>query len=227
MAILEIKYAYNETVAFTIHSVLYYLKIGPDLPELYDQDLKKLIIPNIDHWIQAQTQQRYTYRGLKDMMEAFVDGLRHGYDRDDMEKVCNKVFDDTIKNIFRTKHARDYALAYWIELLDQKRVQKMIGEVRNGFDEYRSRLGDNKLYSYLCRLWQFCHFNDPSDSEVVEKLISRLGKKPQGPTYPEPDVQRAIRKYVVSESVIQHISPHKDVSREVMENVNDIQSTGL
>lgn len=227
MAILEIKYVNGETAAFTIYDELYYIKTGPDIPMLFDRKMKKLLIPNVDSWLQAQTQQRYSFRGLRDMMEAFAHGLEHSYARDDLKVVCEHIFNMTRDYIFKTEYTRSYAIAFKVELMNPKQIPKLTRQIKDNFDNYRKRFGNDRFYLYLCRIWQFCNYHDPSESAVVESLIRRMDKRAEEPTYPMVENEAEIKNHVITKTLGSDLAKFKGIDEQVVENVNGIQSNKL
>lgn len=217
----------GETAAFTIHSELYYIKTGPDFPKLYDRKMKKLIIPNIDHWLQAQTQQRYSFRGLRDMIQAFSDGLQHSYAREDLRRVCEHIFHVTRDYIFKTEYARYYAAAFKVELMDPKQIPKLTKQIKNNFDDYLERFGKERFHSYLCRIWQFCNYHDPSEAAVVESLVRRLAMEVTEPKYPLVENEQEVKEHVITKTLGSDLTKFKGIEETIVENVNGIQTGRL
>lgn len=178
----------------------------------------------MDTWLQAQTQQRYSYRGLKDMMSAFSSGLRHSYASDDLVEICGHIFDETVRAIFTTEFAHSYAVAYKIELMDPKQISKLIELIKNNFDTYEDTFGEQRFYLYLCRLLKVCNYHEPSESTVVETLIKRLGKRPQEPEYQQVGDGDKAREHVVSKIIGAGLSRFKGIDQKVLDTVNDIQT---
>lgn len=225
--LLQIKYVQGETVAFTINTELYYLKWGPDFPRVYDRSLKCLIIPNMDYWFQAQTQQRYSYRGVLDMAKAFQEGLTHSYASNDLRGICGRIFDISCYYLFQTAYARTYARTYKVELLEPRAVGQLTQPLNEQFEQYRTNLGDEKFYDYLCRLWQFCNFHKPGDASIFERLISRLGRKPREPVYPMPELHAEVRQHVINRAIKTDITAFKGIAEEIVERVHGIQAGRL
>lgn len=224
---LKIIYANRETAAFTVASELFYIKIGPDLPELYDKNLKRQIVPNVDYWFQAKTHQRYSFRGICDMIGAFVDGIEHSYSRNDLTGICEIVFTKTVAYIFKTNHTRSFARSYWIEILEERQVKKLVTKISNDFEQFHEKYGTDKFHDYLCRLWQFYNFYAPGEAPVVERLISRLGKTPTEPRYPVVEVEQTIKEYILTDDLIRNIDRHKSVEQDIRQNVDRIQTGRL
>lgn len=224
---LTIKYVYCDTIAFTIGVDLFYLRTAPNIPQIFDQNEKPQIIPNLDSWILAKTQQRYSYQSLLDMAAAFAAGLSHSYTATDLDGLCRKVVQLSKSAIFHTEYATDFSRAYWIELLDPGKLQKFVESLRSQFQQLREEHNDNELYNILCRLWQFCNFHAPSESAVFEAMIQRMGRKPQPPTFSAIDSDRAIEELVLYDILKTELSEFKNISNELVDNVKRIQSRGL
>lgn len=197
MEILEIRHVKSRTVAFTIYDQLYYLKTGPDLPELYDSKMNRMMMPNVDSWLQAQTHQRYSLRGLKDMMNAFSQGVGQGFSSVDIEEIIKEAFDDIERMIFRTEYSRYYSIAYRLEMMDPKHMERLINQIRMNFDDYLAKFGDDRLYNYLCRVLKFCNNHMLDESSTVERLISRLGRKSDEPKFPVVEKSDEIKNKVL------------------------------
>ena len=183
---ITIKYVEGETVAFIINNQLFYLRQGPGVPQIFDENLKAQIIPNIDNWFQAKTQQRYSYKSVCDMAAAFAAGLQHSYTNDDLVWVIKRVVNATVKTIFQTDHAREFSRAYWVELMDPGKLLKLVEYIRSDFSSFSERYEPEELYNVLCRLWQFSNFYAPSESAIFETMIrTHLKRVPQSPRYPD------------------------------------------
>lgn len=226
---LTIKYVYKEAVAFTIGAGLFYLRQGPGIPQMFDRNIKPMIVPNIDAWLQSKTQQRYSYRGLCDMATSFAGGLRHIYTTEDMEHICKLVVRSTRDAIFKTDMARDFSTAYWIELMDPGKIQKFIDILRNDFEKFQSKYTDNELYNILCRLWQFCNLHAPSETAVFEALMrSKMSRTPRLPRYPNTvEADREVEKLVIGVVIGKTLTEFKGISDELINNVRTIQTRGL
>jgi hypothetical protein len=224
-----IKYVHLDTIVFSIGVDLFYLKQGPGIPQVFDVNLKPLIIPNIDAWFQSKTQQRYSYRGVSDMAEAFAAGLRHTYTSKDLEYFCRLVVRSTKDAIFKTDIVRDFSAAYWVELMDPYKITKLIEILRCDFDKFRLKYNDEELYNILCRLWQFSNLHAPSEAAIFEALIrSKMSRTPQLPQYPdtrEADIE--VERLVVGVVVGETLTKHKGIPDELVDNARTIQARGL
>ncbi len=220
MAKLEIKFVSGKTAAFTINNEMYYIQTGPDLPKLYNNQMRKLIVPNIDSWLQAQTQQRYSFRGLRDMMEAYTHGYAYHHNQDELAALSRKIYDLTIDNIFKTKHALDFANSFKVELMEPKQVPKLIQQIRDNFDTYDQKFGSDKFRAYLCRVWKYCNLHLPDMSATVESLIRRAGGETHEPHYPVTVHESEIFE-VIREEASNFV---KSVDKEAYNNVLLIQN---
>lgn len=226
---LTIKYVYRETVAFTIGLDLYYLRQGPGIPQMFDGNLSPMVVPNIDAWLQAKTQQRYSYRGVSDMASSFAAGLHHAYTSDDLHHLCKIIVRTTKDAIFKTDVAREFSAAYWVELMDPGKITKFVDVLRQDFDKFKSKYTDEELYNILCRLWQFSNLHAQSEAAVFESLIrSKMLRTPQLPKYPDTqeadeEVERLVLGIIIGET----LTEYKGISDELVNNVRRIQARGL
>jgi hypothetical protein len=226
---LTIKYVYHDTIAFAIGADVFYLKQGPGIPQIFDERLSPMVVPNIDAWFQSKTQQRYSYRGMSDMAAAFASGLRHTYTNNDLEHLCKLVVRTTKDAIFKTDVCYEFATAYWVELMDPGKLTKFVGILRRDFDRFKAKYGEEELYNILCRLWQFSNLHAPSESAVFDSLIhSKMLRVPQLPKYPntqeaDAEVERLVTGIILGGVV----SEYKGISDELVLNVRKIQTRGL
>jgi len=180
-----IKYVIGEIVVFEVNNKLYYFKDGRNLPELYDEYLVKQIVPNMDNWLQTNTSQRYSLRGLRDMAAAFTDGLRCGIYEEDAIKFIKQAVQETKNTIFQSALTNDYAHAYFIELIDPIKVESThLPTISKNLQKLRKKCGDARLFNYLCRFWQLCNHHALGTAGVFENMIRRLGRTPTTPQYP-------------------------------------------
>lgn len=222
---LELLYVVDKTAAFTIHGELYYLKTGHDYPMLFKANLQKMIVPNLDHWFQAQTHQRYSYQGFKDMMAAYAAGMSHSYTSTDMPEWVRHVYEVVRDVIFRTERSREYAEAYWIELLDPKKLPRLTDEITANFDKMQKQWGDDRLYEYLCRLRHYCMRHAPGDTPVYERLIERLGRPMTDVHYASYNFEKEIVQQIIGRAVGERLPLYKDIPEEIMATVHKLQAT--
>jgi hypothetical protein len=227
MGTLDIKYVNGGAVAFTLNGELYYLKTGPDLPQLFDSNLRRLHIPNMDNWLQAQSQQRYSYRGLQDMMKAFAAGLKHSYVGRDFIAVCRHIFDTCRDAILKSAHTPYFARTYRLELLEPKAIRALIKKLSNEFSDYRQNLGEERFFNYLCRIWQVCQLRDETSIVVVEKLIGRLERVPQEPVYKDSEDEEAARIMAVNKVITSEVPRFKGIEPKIVETVDQIQRSPM
>jgi hypothetical protein len=222
---IKIIYVLDKTAAFMLADELYYIKTVYGFPQLFDHSLKQLIIPNMDYWLQFKTQQRYTYRGLQDMIEAFADGLHHSYSREDISRICDHLYDATIDYIFKTKNVREFARLFWIEILEPEQVKKLVVKIKNSFDEFLEKHGSDKLYNYLCRLWHFCLMHSPSEAPVLERLIQRLNRSVMEPHWPTSDVISNVKGHIINVHLADKIKEYKGVPKVIKLSVDSIHKS--
>lgn len=226
---VTIKYVERETIAFMIDSELFYLRQGPGIAQIFDENLKPQIIPNINSWFQTKTQQRYSYRDVCDMAAAFAAGLRHSYTNDDFVRMGKEIVAATVKTIFQTDNSREFSREYWVELINLNKLQKLIEIFRSDFDKFKMQYDSEELYNVLCRLWQFSNFYAPSEAAIFETLIrTRLKRSPQIPQYPDTsNIDSNIEKIVIGNLLGKTHSQFKEIPNELVNNVKDIQTRGL
>lgn len=224
-----IKYVERETIAFMIDEELFYLRQGPGIPQIFNGSLKLQTIPNINNWFQTKTQRRYSHRDICDMASAFTTGLQHSYTTDDFVKIGKEIVVATVKTIFQTDNSREFSRAYWIELMDPGKLQKLIEIIRSDFDRFKAKYNPEELYNILCRLWQFSNFYAPSEAAVFETLIRiQLKRSPQIPQYPNTsNIDSDIQKIVLGNLLSKTHNKFKDISNELINNVRNIQIRGL
>lgn len=179
---LVIQHVLGDVVAFSIDLDSYFMRLQP-VPRVYDNDLKPQLIPNIDSWFQAKTQQRYSHRGFLDMVAAFRCGLARSFSGDDLRAMAAQAA--VTAKFAMLEQLAQYRKHFWIELLDPAKLESVWApRVREQFGELRAKLGDDDFHNYLCRLLKFATQHRPGLVKVFERLIERLGRLPQEPRYP-------------------------------------------
>lgn len=223
---LTIKYVYKETIAFIIGLDLFYLRLGPGLPQMFDKHIKSMVVPNIDTWLQLKTQQRNSYRGLCDMAVSFSSGLQHTYTGKDMERICKLVVHSTRDIIFKTDIAREFSAAYWVELMDPGKILKFLDILRNDFNRFKAKYSDDELYNILCRLWQFSNLYAKSEVPVFETLIrTKMLRSPCLPRYPDTTkADQEVEKLVIGMIIEKGFTEFKGIQDELVANVRAIQN---
>lgn len=184
----------------------------------------KLLIPNVDYWMQAQTQQRYSLQGLLDMIEAFKSGLEHAYTKDDLLLACESTFHATCDVIFKSEYASKYSSAFKVELMDPKRLPDLIKQLKDKFDVYINRFGAENFHLYLSRIMQFSNYHCPSESVVVEGLLRRLGKPDVRLIYPIVDGEQEVLSSVLSKLDLDQFA---GIDKEIGSNTAAIENGKL
>lgn len=219
---LEIKYVYKFTVAVSINNEIYYIRHGHDFPLVYNKDLRKLNIPNIDNWLQAQTQQRYSYRGVLDMAEAYKCGLQFSYNEDRIISLLKKYYVIIRNIIFNSSHNQKYIDNYKIEIMNNKQLENMTQDVNNKYDQYVEKFGIPKLQAYLNRIYS-CLKNRNINTQIIELLIKRTGINPKLEIVQFDDqeiIQHTIEK-CVNLGIIQCLN----IDESIIKNMMTIEST--
>lgn len=226
---LCVRYVYSDTIAFSVGTELFYLKTGPDYPQIFDSNLNLQITSNVDIWIQTRTGQRYSYRGLCDMALAFRCGLETAYTKQDMRQMCESAIQAARDLLFQSERVSDYARTFWIELIDPARLEGHYATVlRDKFETLRENLGDDKFYNHLCRMWRLCNFRRPGEAAVFERLIRRLGRVPQEPQYPvTAKLDEELKRDALTKIWGRQLPHYKAIPDEIVERVHALHSGGL
>lgn len=217
-----IKYVSGEVIVFEINNQLYYFHDSPNLPQLYDQQLHKLIVPNLDNWLQHMTGQRYSLRGLRDMSTAFISGLQCGISDQQARQLIFNTITTTKNQIFQSALAIEYARAYFIELMDPVKIETThLPMITKNFNQLLKKCGTTRLFNYLCRFWQLCNQHLPSTAVVFENLIRRLNKSPATPQYPittelDNDLMDKVRQIVLKKLSLYNVND------EIINNVHKL-----
>lgn len=218
-----ILYAAEDVVVFQIGSNIYYLRDRTNLPELYDNQLRKQVTVNLDHWLQAQTQQRHSLQGLRDMAAAFRRGFQCNMSREQIRELLAEAIIETRKQIFLTDLAADFSRIYFIETVDPTKIEtQYIPSIRNNFSRLIENCGEDELYNYLCRFWRSCTNHSLGSTGVFESLIHKLNRQPAEPKYPDTSTldEALIQKVelAVSRSVTTNSIPDG-----ILQNVSELQ----
>jgi len=218
-----IRYVENDVTVFEVNGELFYFRDNPNMPEMFDSQLKKMVVPNFDNWIQAQTSQKYSLHSLRDMSVAFRAGFDCSISDNDARKLVINTIIATKRSIFHTDLATGYSRAYFIELIDLPKVEEVhVKSIVVNFEKLVKKCGRDRLYNYLCRFWQVCNYNLPNVAAVFENFIKRLGLQPSSPHYPEtPDLDNELEERV-GQMVFKGVSLCH-VTDEIISNARRIQ----
>ncbi len=211
-----IKYVQHDIIAFEINNEIWYLYLK-GVPYLYNKNLKRQIIPNIDNWIQSKTGLRYNYRSLCDMAAAFAMGANCSYTANDITNCSMHACHEAIDIIFKGPYINTYCKHYWIEILNLPDITKYQKIISNNFDNLRDNLGDDKFYKYLCRFRKTSIYLN-TDYSVFEKLIRKLGLEPREPQYPD--------LFVIDDLIkrnFRDIPQHKNIDPKIIENIEKLR----
>lgn len=223
MVKLEIIYSKDHIIVFSIDVELYYLKTGPDIPHLYDANVRGMLVPNIDSWISAKTRQRYSYQTLCDLGAAFRSGLKSAYDHSDLIKISEQSVKQTIKELFYGGKIYDYNFIFWIEVCPTDAIEKHLRIIRDNLQEIIEKVGVDKLHNDLNRMLKVCLKRQSDCADVCTKLIERIGKRTSEPTYPDADTLNAMLISNVKKNIFKSfMSKYKTVSKSVEESVDVI-----
>ncbi len=216
---LKIRLVRNGVIAFHVGYDLWFLRTRP-VPQLFNSALVQQIVYNFDNWFQANTHQRHSYQGFLDMAGAFEDGLRLSYSMDDLAALMASAAVEG-KNYAIAERIGDYRKHYWIEVLDPVKLESIHADaMRQNFEKFRQKMGDDRLHNNLCRLWKLARQHRPSAALVFEKLIQRLGRLPEEPRYPattdlDADLVRAVLGRLMGKSLGVYKGVDPDVQQKV------------
>lgn len=219
-----IRYVEDDVTVFEVNGNLFYFRDSPNMPELFDHQLSKMVVPNFDSWIQAQTNQQHSLHNLRDMSVAFRAGFECGVSENDARDLVINAITETKRLIFHTDLATGYSRAYFIELIDLPKVEEVhVKSIVVNFDKLLKKCGKDRFYNYLCRFWQVCNYSLPNVATVFENFIKRLGLQPSSPQYPEtPALDNELTERV-GQIVFKDVSLCH-VTDEIISNVRRIQS---
>lgn len=213
----------GDIVVFDILGKVFYL--DQYLRLLYNENGTRMVGISIDNWLQAETGQRVSYRGLCDMAVAFVDGMRFGYSATDVEQLIAKTTRESRKSIFESPLCVEYSQRYFIEVSDPIKLDTWFANgIGKYFDDLLAKLGVDKFYSHLCRCWQACNYHRKSVVHVFERFIRKLGRVPAHPQYPNVD---DLDSALVAKVMCSVLKDKQIISHEVLQNVENIRSERL
>lgn len=173
-----------EAGAVDINDEVYHLYFGPGLPKVFDGSMRVLNISNIDNWISAKTQQRYSMRSLKDIMLAYAEGAKSAYSRHDVKEIILACIDLTVKRLSRSRALDALNRIYWIESSSAATIDRLVSKIRLDLDKFRENMGEDSLFNILCRIYKTCHLRGIEGADVCEAMASRLGRSMTDPIYP-------------------------------------------
>ncbi len=203
----------GDFVAFNIDYTTYFMRFNPPY-RIYDNDLQPQVIPNLDSWIQAHTQQRHGLQIFLDLVAAFKAGLDKSYSINDLKEILYK---STITaKLKMIDMMGEYGKHFWIEVLNPVKLETVwVAKVREKFDELRQKLGDDEFHNYLCRMLKVASAHRPVLVPIIERLIARLGRTPSSPNYPVTDDLDVELVKSVCASVLDKTPTYKNVSHQV------------
>lgn len=189
-----------------------------DLPKVFDENLNKLPIPNVDIWLQAQTNRKYSYADILKMADAFVDGLSSNFTKSDIQSIEQNLYDRIFKNIFSSQRTPIYINHYSIELMNQSKLQKLIRKISEGFDELNKNLGPDRLCEYLHRILDKCVKSDIDDIDVLERLIDKLKIKDHKIVFTYPSDEKGTRDLILFDP-----PEYGNIDHTIIENTRKIE----
>lgn len=186
MAIYEIIFSDDKVAAVRIAGDLYLIRLDPLLPEVFDKDLKKLIVPDIETWLSYHTMLQVSYKSLISQCLAFHKGFTSSrYNRNRSDSIRD-IVKSTIINIFRTELASKYVIDYWIECTPKARISsKIISPIMKKTEYLIDKLGIRTFEDYANRIRKIAEEN--ADLNIVDKMFKRLNLQTREPSYPNTD----------------------------------------
>lgn len=186
MVDFKILYVYKSLAIIKIDVEIYIIRM--DIPSIYNQQFQKLSTPNIDNWVQANTHQRYSFRNICDMAEAFRDGMQYSYHHDEIHRILNEGIILMRDTLFKDGFISEYSQLYWLEMIPPSKMRGYLESIGDNFENLKNKLGADRLYNHLCRVWQCTKRSNKPLLDLIERLIARLGKSPVIPQYPDTSV---------------------------------------
>lgn len=216
-----IKHVHGDIVIIKVDDGIYWLKTSR-IPIIYDAQLK-VVSKNTNHWIKKHTN--LTYEQLIALANAYRDGLENGYSLSDVKTISFAMIRATKDAIFKTDLVSEYSSMFWIELLDEKRLNKLICNIRNNFNAIVLKYGKEDFYNTLCRLWQLSNLCYPDKMHVFESMIkNRLNLVPKLPDYPDTfRSDQTIKEIVFGIIFDGRYSEYKNISDSMLELTLKVQ----
>jgi len=216
---MQIKYVQGNVVVFEVDNTTYYMKRGNGYPEIFNTHLTPQVIYNVDNWFQAKTAQKYSYKNVCDMADAFAAGMAHSYNSQDLANIIGTTITMMRDALFNDGIIHDYHKHYWVEMMRPEKLGAYIQVLRDKFVAVRAEHGDAKLYDILCKLWKMSKRSRPADSGVFERMITRLHRTPEDPKQPDTvDIDSAIF-HKICKDLLSKYAAIKDVDKSVIEKV--------
>jgi len=233
MCVLKIQYCDRNVTAFTIfgngEERLYFLIYVPEdgVSEIYDNELQKMDIINIDDWFQVNTRQRYSHRSVLDMSAAFLNGLNSSYSLDDIT-ILTRQSCGTVKDfLFHTDLISKYVRTYDIESADVGEIDSVITNIRDNWDTLLVGIGRDEFLNRLKRWVKYCRNNYSDGVPIFEKFIDRLSGKMGEPSYPDTGGYDEQLERRVLASVLIGRNKFKNISDKLLGQVDELQARRL
>lgn len=183
MATYEILFSNDKVAAVQIAGDLYLIRLDPLLPEVFDKNLNKLIVPNIETWLSNNTMLQVNYKSLITQCLAFHKGFTASRYNKDRLSCIRDIVKITIMNIFRTELASKYVTDYWIECTPRAKFStKIISPIMKKTEYLIDKLGIRTFEDYANRIRKIVE--DNTDVVVVDKMFRKLNLETREPSYP-------------------------------------------
>ena len=216
MQILEIIFSNAKVAAITISEELYFIRLDPFMPEVYDGDTNRMNISNIDTWINHETMQQYSYKQLIEICEAYHKGYNANAVNQQPKSFIVRFVRSIIKHIFTSELAAKYANDYWIECTPSSKLStKIISPIMKKHEILISKLGKRTFEDYANRIRKSAVNN--TDAGGIDKMFDKLQLSIREPSYPDTlELDRVIINIMIKEIDLYTYIP-KDIMTKLEE----------
>jgi len=185
MAIYEILFSNDKVAAVQIAGDLYLIRLDPLLPEVFDHNLNKLVVHNIETWLSNITMLQVNYRSLIIQCLAFHKGFTASRYNKDRLSCIRDIVKLTVTNIFRSGLASKYVSDYWIECTPRGRLPiKIIAPIMKKSNYLIEKLGRRTFEDYANRIRKIVEENNDT---TIDKMFKKLDLETREPAYPNTD----------------------------------------
>lgn len=209
---LHIIYIHGEVITFKLESDpsrLYYLKTGPSYPELYNDKLIKLIVPNIDEWFLSNTQLNYSYDTVLKMAAAFIDGTKIVNNKN-VDELLRSYSTQFITELFHNYKWFLYKDIYDVECMSEKEIASTISTINEHISIVKN--GDKAVNNFLNRIWRLVSYKYNNLIYSVQIIYNYIGMTPSDPQFPESDhITNNISNHIIKLHQIKSTMVSQDV----------------
>lgn len=218
MQVLEIVFSNDKIAAITIANELYFIRLDPFMPEVYDKDTNRMNITNIDTWINHGTMQQYSYKQLIEICNAYHKGYNASIINQQPKSFIVRLVRSVIKHIFTSELASKYANDYWIECTpSSKLTTKIISPIMKKHEMLISKLGKKTFEDYANRIRKSAVSS--TDVGGVDKMFNKLQLSIREPDYPD---TLELDKILIN-MIIKEIDTHPSISKNLISQLNECE----